>query len=102
MEEKVKTIFSIFAIIGVMSTIGFISSLFDKEAEVDIDYICDEYITKISSLEEEKQDLKDEQAIYEIEIEELKQQLEICNEELDDCSYDSEAYKNYDWPKLTE
>lgn len=91
-EEKVKTIIGIFAIIGALSTIFFISDLFDKDNNT---FSCSEYESKI-------EDLKSDLSIEENKNRELKSKLESCEEELNLCSEDSEKYKDYEWPKLTD
>ena len=49
-EENIKMIWSIFAIIGIFSTLIFIYELFDKD---DNTSVCIEYELKIEELEDE-------------------------------------------------
>ena len=101
MEEKLKTVVGILAIIGIFTVLSFISGLFSNNND-DNSYICSDFETKIENLEKEIEDLKDEITFLENENKELKSNLEVCKEELSLCSKDSEKYKNYEWPKLTD
>lgn len=77
-EENIKMVWSIFAIIGIFSTLIFIYDLFDKD---DKTTACEEYESKIAELEDKIEDLKDELSIEEDRNRELEHDLEIWKEE---------------------
>lgn len=79
-RENIKMIWSIFAIIGIFSTLIFIYDLFDKE---DNTSVCIEYELKIEELEDEIVDLKDELSVEEDTNRELESNLEACKEDYD-------------------
>ena len=101
MEEKIKTVVGILAIIGIFTVLSFVSSLFSNNND-DNSYICSDFENKTETLEGKIVDLKEEIISLENENKELKSNLEVCKEELNLCSKDSEKYKNYEWPKLTD
>lgn len=98
-EENIKMIWSIFAIIGIFSTLVFIYNLFDKD---DNTSSCSDYEYKIEELENELENLKSDLSSEEYSNRGLESKLESCEEELNLCSEDSEKYKDYEWPKLTD
>lgn len=93
MKENVKTIFGIFAIIGIISVFVGISNVINKSNNKT--NVCAECESETEKLKTTIENLKED-------IFSLEHENEILKEELNLCSDDSEAYKNYDWPKLTD
>ena len=79
-EENLKMIWSIFAIIGIFSTLIFVYELFDKDENTSV---CIEYELKIDNLENEIEDLRSELSVEEDTNRELESNLEACKEEYD-------------------